>query len=67
MLIDTELHQLAALLLRNHGEDALTYALRNAGAERTEGSEIGRDWMRVARKIEHLIAAGSRERRLSDA
>jgi len=56
MLVDTEFHHLATSLFHKHGEGALTYALRNARMIGSEDSELAEVWIRVARKIEHLIS-----------
>ena len=62
MLVDTEFHHLATSLFHKHGEEALTYALRNARTLRSKNSELEDVWMRVAKKIEHLIST-TQERR----
>ena len=63
MLANTEFHHLAASLFHTHGEGALTYALRNARTLRSKDSELEDVWMRVAKKIEHLISTTQERRR----
>jgi len=63
MLADTEFHHLAASLFHKHGEGALTYALRNARMLQSQDADLEEVWIRVARKIEHLIATTSERRR----
>lgn len=62
MLVETDFHHFASHLLRQHGEGALTYALRNAQTLRSENSELGEMWMRVAQRIEYLVSTSIQDR-----
>ena len=67
MLVETDFHHLAASLLYNHGDAALTYALRNARVVHSQDQELEAMWMRVARKIEHLISIGVQDQQNANA
>lgn len=62
MVHEQDYRTLAHSLVQVHGDGALEYAQRFAGASPSGQSEAGKVWFRVAKTIEQLIVQKDRRR-----